>query len=490
MNSADRDHVRSPPRSPDEINETRDRELFIRRIQKTIEDEFNLEILLKHRELGMIDDEMAKCEAQMIALRNHYEIAPDYSLAVEPTNFTRQYLTLLQESFLQAKSIQLAAKSVKEEEQAPKIAESGYRTRSQTSSLRPVGMNLARINECLYRRADGVLVKLTCHQCGRCNFSSAQGFLNHNRIAHGREFVSQDDAALMCGTALEDAEQDSEGLAALSELRARGQDVDTNLASNAIEITGVKLYSPDLRSKPLFKKASCPSTEVSNRKRSKQEVPEKMHKDSKADHLKQRYSALLGKAKGDKFDDILREITAEVKDPHLFENEEEIKLDEIDKGKLRQILLETGDIIAEAKKLNMNVEDCIKLAIDRKSGNFSKLFSKGGARLSSGKREKLASKPGAVLASRMKEGSSSVSPATIPIEPTEKVNRDLDLESGEKTKEKSKPKSTEKSKDKTINRRTSKIEAPNSKKKSFGGDHYNLRSTTRRAKSMDYPRQL
>lgn len=484
MNSADTDHVRSPPKSPDEsTNDTRDRERFIRKIQKTIEDEFNLEILLKHRELGMIDDEMAKCEAQMIALRNHYEISPDYSLAVEPTNFTRQYLTLLQESFLQAKSIQLAAKSAKEEEHPPKIADSGYRTRSQTSSLRPVGMNLARINECLYRRADGVLVKLTCNQCGRCNFSSAQGFLNHNRIAHGSEFASQDDAALTCGTVLEDAEQDAEGLHALSELRGRGQDVNRNLASSAIEITGVKLYTADHKNKQVTRNSSCPSTEVSNRKRSKQEAPEKLRKVSKADHLKQRYGALLGNAKGDKFDDILQEITAEVKDPHLFENEEEIKLDEIDKDKLRQVLLETGDIIAEAKKLNMSVEECIKLAIDRKSGSFSKLLSK---RVGSGKRDKLASKPGAAVASQKDGGSSSVSPATIPAEPTERVNLELNLrERGTRTKDQS----TEKGKGKA-KRQTSKIEGTKSKRESLGGEHYNLRSTTRRARSIEYPRHL
>lgn len=51
----------------------------------------------------------------------------------------------------------------------------------------------------LKRSTDGQLVKLVCLDCRRDNFSSAQGFINHCRIAHNRGFASHDAAALACG---------------------------------------------------------------------------------------------------------------------------------------------------------------------------------------------------------------------------------------------------------------------------------------------------
>lgn len=49
------------------------------------------------------------------------------------------------------------------------------------------------------RKSDSLLVKLVCLDCRRDNFSSAQGFINHCRIAHGRNFASHDAAADACG---------------------------------------------------------------------------------------------------------------------------------------------------------------------------------------------------------------------------------------------------------------------------------------------------
>ena len=54
----------------------------------------------------------------------------------------------------------------------------------------------------LKRSTDGQLVKLVCLDCRRDNFSSAQGFINHCRIAHNRGFASHDAAALACGEEL------------------------------------------------------------------------------------------------------------------------------------------------------------------------------------------------------------------------------------------------------------------------------------------------
>ncbi|KAK9448120.1 uncharacterized protein V1518DRAFT_419711 [Limtongia smithiae] len=68
---------------------------------------------------------------------------------------------------------------------------------------------------CIYRRQDGILVRLVCPDCSRTTFGSAQGFINHCRISHAREFTSHDNAAQSCGTELEEEDQDDIGLGAL-----------------------------------------------------------------------------------------------------------------------------------------------------------------------------------------------------------------------------------------------------------------------------------
>lgn len=55
----------------------------------------------------------------------------------------------------------------------------------------------------LKRSADGRMVKLVCTDCRRDNFNSAQGFINHCRIAHNRGYTSHEAAALACGVELE-----------------------------------------------------------------------------------------------------------------------------------------------------------------------------------------------------------------------------------------------------------------------------------------------
>jgi len=53
------------------------------------------------------------------------------------------------------------------------------------------------------RKSDQVLVKLVCLDCRRDNFSSTQGFINHCRIAHNRNFASHDAAAMASGEPVE-----------------------------------------------------------------------------------------------------------------------------------------------------------------------------------------------------------------------------------------------------------------------------------------------
>lgn len=51
----------------------------------------------------------------------------------------------------------------------------------------------------LKRQSDGQTVKLVCLDCHRENFLSIQGFINHCRIAHRRDFKSHEEAAVQSG---------------------------------------------------------------------------------------------------------------------------------------------------------------------------------------------------------------------------------------------------------------------------------------------------
>jgi hypothetical protein len=51
--------------------------------------------------------------------------------------------------------------------------------------------------------------RLECSTCHRSNFSSAQGFINHCRIAHQTEYASHDAAAEACGKEVDEEEQAS-----------------------------------------------------------------------------------------------------------------------------------------------------------------------------------------------------------------------------------------------------------------------------------------
>lgn len=65
----------------------------------------------------------------------------------------------------------------------------------------------AKAGPCLITRSDGVMVKLQCVDCERDNFNSVQGFINHCRIAHKREFKSHDEAAIKSGQPWDSAEE-------------------------------------------------------------------------------------------------------------------------------------------------------------------------------------------------------------------------------------------------------------------------------------------
>lgn len=215
-------------------------------LRSILMNQVDLEIRLKHRELRLTEEEIGKCEAQMLALRKFFDVPYDVSFNSEPNDFTLKYYDVLNKSL----SVSYTKLQQQLYQEQPKFNEAvfetappepaHYRTRSTTSSLRPsiTGPGL-RVAGCLYRRTDGIIVKLTCPDCHRSNFSSAQGFLNHSRIAHTKEYTSQDAAALRCGELLPDDFQDDEGVASLKSLRQKELDPSRNLNVNEIYFDGL-----------------------------------------------------------------------------------------------------------------------------------------------------------------------------------------------------------------------------------------------------------
>ncbi|KAK8069477.1 hypothetical protein PG994_006093 [Apiospora phragmitis] len=90
----------------------------------------------------------------------------------------------------------------------------GVESRSMRNSFGEAGQKLHALSNgypqpkdkagpCVLKRSDGKTVKLVCLDCNRENFSSTQGFINHCRIAHKRDFKSHEEAAVACGHPIE-----------------------------------------------------------------------------------------------------------------------------------------------------------------------------------------------------------------------------------------------------------------------------------------------
>lgn len=218
-------------------------------LRQTIESQFSLEILLKHRELRLIDQELAKCQVALEQLRRCQIVpypamssdledmqavgsgsgftletrvpqAPPWGVADGP--YTRHYEKWLipdcafdVNATESSRTSQTAGKAVSERSTRGSISEKNVFTSTSRSQR---GSNNAKLQALphgypepkedkgpmiLKRSTDGQMVKLVCLDCRRDNFNSAQGFINHCRIAHNRGFASHDAAAIACGEEVE-----------------------------------------------------------------------------------------------------------------------------------------------------------------------------------------------------------------------------------------------------------------------------------------------
>lgn len=218
-------------------------------IRNVIQTQMSLEILLKHKELRLIDQEIAKTQIALEQLRRCTEIPypATQQLSVGVSNgvgpsLRREFKTPLPQSpapwgVVSGPYSRHYAKWLLPDhrfdggEPEPILhtpaGKSPMKSRSMRGSFNetPQAMNSARSQRSgklkalpagygqpkekatgpmiVKRKSDGVMVKLVCPDCGRHDFGSAQGFINHCRIGHGRSFASHDAAADACGEIVE-----------------------------------------------------------------------------------------------------------------------------------------------------------------------------------------------------------------------------------------------------------------------------------------------
>jgi ADA HAT complex component 1 len=238
----------------DRVTEDKGAVVDLCRVREGIESQLSLEILLKHKELRLINQELAKCQAALEQLRRCHLIpyptaqatpesmqnvsngtgpaiaqggnvpqwAPSYGVTDGP--YSRHYAKWLipdpafdgvQVDWQRGSDLSRAGKTVPEGRATRNSFADGSTPASKSRSQRGTsGQKLQalssgypqakeRAGPCILKRGDGQMVKLVCIDCHRDNFSSTQGFINHCRIAHRRDFKSHEEAAVASGQPIE-----------------------------------------------------------------------------------------------------------------------------------------------------------------------------------------------------------------------------------------------------------------------------------------------
>ncbi|KAK6510031.1 hypothetical protein TWF481_004744 [Arthrobotrys musiformis] len=194
------------------------------KIRDIISEQFGLEILLKHRELQDIEAELGRAEACLEQIRrcsieeamekdgrfdDPSGITLGYAPAPEVMNgpYSRDYRDWLMEErvpIAKSKYHDVLAKDqsrnfiIQRRGEAPQpLLPQHGRPQREAAAAAAAGQKRSTI--CLHRQPDGTVVRLTCIDCKRDQFGSMQGFINHCRLAHQRDFQTHDHAAAVCG---------------------------------------------------------------------------------------------------------------------------------------------------------------------------------------------------------------------------------------------------------------------------------------------------
>ena len=266
------------PQNSNSISQTSRSATTLTVLRHTIQSQFDLEILLKHRELRLIDQELAKCQVALEQLRRCQIIPyPAQSSTVEDMQavsggsgpiynksvphpppwgvadgpYARHYRRWLMpdpafdDNFTE--TITLPSPSGKTLPDRPTRGVKADKGVSATHSRSQRGSTGALLDALPHayreskqdrgpmivkRPSDGRMVKLVCLDCRRSNFNSVQGFINHCRIQHGRQFASHNSA-----------------------IEASGEEIDAESASGVVSegnvpqgATSVGLVHPLIRS--------------------------------------------------------------------------------------------------------------------------------------------------------------------------------------------------------------------------------------------------
>jgi ADA HAT complex component 1 len=229
--------------------------------REAIDSQLSLEILLKHDELRLINQELGKCQAALEQLRRCHLIpypvnvptpdqmmnvaggqgpalqaklgekvpqwAPPFGVTDGP--YARHYAKwlipdakfdgLLPDAPLRA-DVTRSRTSLDGRSTRNGLFDSGLNHNRGRPVRGTAGQKLQSLSSgytqpkgqagpCILKRADGQTVKLVCNNCHRENFSSTQGFINHCRIAHKQEFKSHEEAAVHCGHPVDAPEPNS-----------------------------------------------------------------------------------------------------------------------------------------------------------------------------------------------------------------------------------------------------------------------------------------
>ncbi|KAK3342977.1 hypothetical protein B0H65DRAFT_235560 [Neurospora tetraspora] len=265
----------------------------LERAKDVIQYQFGLEILMKHDELRLINQELAKCQIALEQLRRCHLIpypvqcptpsqmldissgkgpalqskpgesvpkwAPPFGVVDGP--YARHYAKwLIPDPMFDG----IQPEPVVETARARNAVAEGRTTRNSMSDAGGLGKQRSARGQvtqklqalssgyshpkdkslpCIVKRSDGLTVKLVCLDCHRWNFSSTQGFINHCRIAHRRDYKSHDEAALHCGQPID---VDENGGIAAEEKKP-----SPPIVPSVPNTTGSALVHPLARSEPL-----------------------------------------------------------------------------------------------------------------------------------------------------------------------------------------------------------------------------------------------
>ncbi|KAK6435957.1 hypothetical protein LTR95_007857 [Oleoguttula sp. CCFEE 5521] len=224
-------------------------------LQQMLANQLNMQILLKHNELRLIEQEETKCKIALEQLRrcelrpfpgtlrpseavstgtgpaivpssasSQAAFAPPYGVTDGP--YSRHYAQwLLKDPAFDTERLSLYTAPIETPEQiasrSGRPTGSGRKTASKAiaapvqigafppslPNYPPPPTRKEKSGPLILRRStDGRLVKLVCNECNRGDMNSIQGFLNHCRIAHKVDYKSHDQAAVSCGRPMDDDE--------------------------------------------------------------------------------------------------------------------------------------------------------------------------------------------------------------------------------------------------------------------------------------------